>query len=147
MTLRKPLLLATLAATVALGTFSTRAEAGDPIAGAVVGTAIGAAVGGPIGAAVGAVLGTAIASDPYYYHRGRDRYYDRPSRYERGYDRGYEGRYDRGYSTPPVRYYEPAPRYEPRAYREARYEPRYYDAPRYESRYEPRSRYYDDRRW
>ncbi|MDQ3026959.1 MAG: hypothetical protein M3R58_10725 [Pseudomonadota bacterium] len=153
--MKKPLLITTVAAALALGTFSTKANAGDPIAGAVVGTAIGAAVGGPVGAAVGALLGTAIASEHSYHRRHWDRYRDHSGRYHD--DRRYGGRgYDRGYSSPPVRYYEPAPRYEPRAYRQARNEPapRYSDDRRYESRdryaddrrYESRDRYYDDRR-
>lgn len=98
MILKKPLVIATLAATVALGTLSTKANAGDPVLGALIGGGIGAAIGhdinrhngGAVGGVLGAIVGSSIAADSGRY-----------------YDRGY---YDRGYYAPRA-YYEPAPVY------------------------------------
>ena len=45
MTLKKPLLAATLVAAVATATFTTRAAAADPALGALIGGGIGAAIG------------------------------------------------------------------------------------------------------
>src|SRR5689334_5857083 len=79
--LKKPLIIATLAATAAIATVSTRANAADPVLGALIGGGIGAAIGHDVnhhnGAAVGGVLGAitgaAIANDvnrSYYYGDG-----------------------------------------------------------------------------
>jgi hypothetical protein len=101
MTLKKPLLIASLAATVAMAAVSTKAEAGDPVLGALIGGGIGAAIGhdvnrhggAAVGGLLGAVVGSSIASSSGYYDRGY-------------YDRGY---YDSGYYG--SRYYAPAPVY------------------------------------
>jgi hypothetical protein len=109
MLLRKPLFFATFATVIAAAALSPKAQAADPILGALIGGGIGAAIGHDIngrhgtaaGAAIGAVLGTAIASESnrsYYY--GGDPYY---------YDRGY------GYAPPApaygYAYYAPGPVY------------------------------------
>jgi hypothetical protein len=75
--MRKPLIVATTAALVAMATVSTKAEAGDPVLGALVGGLFGAAVGhsvnhhngAAVGGAIGAIAGAGIAasSDGYYY--------------------------------------------------------------------------------
>ena len=108
---KKLLLIATMTVAVAAAAFPTRASAGDPVAGALIGGGIGAAVGGPPGAAVGAVIGTIIGAESRpYYRRGyyRDEAYYEPRYRERGY---YAPRYrEQGYYAPPVaRYYESAP--------------------------------------
>lgn len=92
MTLKKPLMIATLTAAVALGAVSQKAEAADPLLGALIGGGIGAAIGhdvnrhggGAVGGIIGAVIGSSIAADSNHY-----------------YDRGYYG----------ARYYAPAPSY------------------------------------
>jgi Glycine zipper len=74
---RKPLIVAALAATVAVATLSTQANANDPLLGALVGAGIGAAIGhnvhgrdgAVVGGAIGALAGASIAA-------GSDRYYD-----------------------------------------------------------------------
>src|SRR3954463_2942314 len=76
MTLKKPLLIATLGTAVALAGLSTKAEAGDPVLGALIGGGLGAAIGhdvnhhggAAVGAVIGGVLGSSIAasSGPYY---------------------------------------------------------------------------------
>ena len=75
--LKKPLIVATAAAVVAMATVSTKAEAGDPVLGALVGGVFGAAIGNSVnhhngaavGGAIGAITGASIAanSGPYYY--------------------------------------------------------------------------------
>src|SRR5947209_16881878 len=78
MTLKKPLIIATLGAAVALAGISTRAEAGDPVLGALLGGGIGAAIGhdvnrhggAAVGGVLGAVIGSSIAADSGYYDRG-----------------------------------------------------------------------------
>lgn len=97
MTLKKPLLIATLAASVAMAAVSTKAEAGDPVLGALIGGGIGAAIGhdvnrhggAAVGGVLGAIVGSSIASDRYYgngYYAGPSyysgpRYYSGPSYY------------------------------------------------------------------
>jgi hypothetical protein len=128
---KKPLWIATLGSALALATVSTQAQAGDPVAGMLIGGGIGAAVAGPPGAAVGAILGSLAASDPYY-----DRGY-----YGRGY---YAPRYAQreyyaapAYYPPAAAYYAPGPayyNYEPAYYGPGvvyRSERRYAEAPRY----------------
>jgi len=111
---KKPLWIATFGAAVALATLSTQANAGDPVAGMLIGGGIGAAVGGPPGAAVGAILGSLAASDPYY-DRG---YYGR---------RSYGPRYaQRDYYAPPPAYYPPAAAYYSPGPAYYRAEPEYY---------------------
>ncbi len=75
---RKPLMVAALGATLAVGTFSTQAYANDDaLLGALVGAGIGAAIGhnvhgrdgAVVGGAIGALAGAGIAA-------GSDRYYD-----------------------------------------------------------------------
>src|ERR1700738_2324744 len=74
---RKPLIVAALGATLAVGTLSTQAYANDDaLLGALVGAGIGAAIGhnvhgragAVVGGAIGALAGAGIAasSDPYY---------------------------------------------------------------------------------
>ena len=78
MTLKKPLLIASLSAAVALGAVSTKANAADPVLGALIGGGIGAAIGhdinrhngGAAGAVVGAVIGSSIAASSNYYNDG-----------------------------------------------------------------------------
>jgi len=96
---KKPLVIATIAATMGMAGISTQASAGDPLVGAIIGGGIGAAIGhnhgrdgGLVGGVLGAIVGSSIAADSgRYYDRG---YYNRGS-----YDRGYygSGSYDRGY--------------------------------------------------
>ena len=128
MTFKKPLLIATLGTAVALAGISTRAEAGDPVLGALLGGGIGAAIGhdvnrhggAAVGGVLGAVIGSSIAADSGYG----------PGYYGNGY-------YDSGY-------YAPAPVYAAPVYAAPVYPAFgatyvYRDAPRY--------RYYDDRRY
>ena len=110
MTFKKPLVIATLAASVAMVAVSTKAEAGDPLLGALIGGGIGAAIGhnvnhhggGAVGGVVGALVGSSIAASSGYYDRG---YYG--AGYAPAPSYGYAPRY---YSPAPV-YYAPAPVY------------------------------------
>lgn len=106
--LNKSLVVAAIAATVATGTFSTQASAGDPVLGALIGGGIGAAIGhninGPhggwVGGALGAVTGASIAANSGgYYNRG---YYGESNTYYQPAP---------AYYGPSVSYYEPAPVY------------------------------------
>jgi hypothetical protein len=95
MTLKKPLIIATLGAAVALAGLSTKAQAADPLIGALIGGGIGAAIGdsthhrngAAVGGVIGALVGSSIAHDSnrYYYDDryayGGDRYYYEPRRY------------------------------------------------------------------
>src|ERR1700730_9658050 len=102
---RKPLIVAALGATLAVGTLSTQAYANDDaLLGALVGAGIGAAIGhnahgrdgAVVGGAIGALAGASIAasSDRYYdggypavpvyygdsyYYQTAPAYYGRPS--------------------------------------------------------------------
>ena len=101
---RKPLIVAALGATLAVGTLSTQAYANDDaLLGALVGAGIGAAIGhnvhgrdgAMVGGAIGAMAGASIAasSDRYYdagypavpvyygdtYYQTAPAYYGRPS--------------------------------------------------------------------
>jgi len=101
---RKPLIVAALGATLAVGTLSTQAHANDDaLLGALVGAGIGAAIGhnvhgrdgAVVGGAIGALAGAGIAasSDRYYdagyqavpvyygdtYYQAAPAYYGRPS--------------------------------------------------------------------
>lgn len=114
--LKKSLVIATLATAAAGMTFTTKADAADPVLGALIGGGIGAAIGhdanrhhgAAVGGVVGALIGSSIAADSNRYYGSR--YYDEPY-----YDRRY---YDRGYYAPPSYYYAPAA-------------PVYYSAPYY----------------
>jgi hypothetical protein len=110
--LKKPLVIATLATAVGLAAISTKAEAGDPVLGALIGGGIGAAIGhsanGHNGAAVGGVLGAIVGSSvaansgPYYgdgYYGGDPYYAPAPA-----------------YYPPAPAYYPPAPVYYEPAY-------------------------------
>ena len=130
---KKPLWIATLGAALALATISTQANAGDPVAGMLIGGGIGAAVGGPPGAVVGAIIGSLAASDPYYDRGSYGRRYYEPRYAEREYYAP-----PPAYSYPPASaYYAPGPAYY--AYEPAYYGPgvvyrserRYAEAPRY----------------
>jgi hypothetical protein len=77
MNVKKPLVIASMAAALGLGFASTQASAADPALGALVGGGVGAAIGHSFGgrdataagAVVGAVAGASIAAnanDPYY---------------------------------------------------------------------------------
>ena len=89
--LKKPLVIALLAATAVTVTLATPAAA-DPVLGALLGAGVGAAIGHNVsgrdgawvGGALGAVAGAAIGSNGYY---------------------------DRGYYGPSASYYAPAPVY------------------------------------
>ncbi len=111
--LKKPLIIATVTAALAMGAVSTQASAADPLLGALIGGGIGAAIGHDVnrhnGAAVGGVLGAIVGSSIAAESNGY-------------YDRGYN---DRGYYAPAPahygdEYYAPAPAY---------YGPAYYPAP------------------
>ncbi|MEP7206041.1 MAG: hypothetical protein ABI920_03815 [Casimicrobiaceae bacterium] len=99
--LKRPVLIATVAATMATAALSTQANAGDPVLGALVGGGIGAAIGHSIngvhgawaGGALGAVVGASAAADS-------NRYY---------YGGGYAG--PSAYYGPTTTYYQPAPTY------------------------------------
>jgi hypothetical protein len=112
--MRTPLLIVTVTAALGVAGFSSRAEAGDPVAGAILGGVIGAAAGGPPGAVAGAIIGSAIAAPCCYYdyprHYGRHDYGDR--RYYAPPPVAYYGPPRVAYyAPPPVAYYEPAPVY------------------------------------
>src|SRR5689334_11209124 len=105
--LKKPLVIATLATAVGLAAISTKAEAGDPVLGALIGGGIGAAIGhsanghngAAVGGVVGALAGASIAanSGPYYgdgYYGGDPYYAPAPA-----------------YYPPAPAYYPPAPAY------------------------------------
>src|SRR3954469_19029225 len=95
---KKPLLIASLGAAVALAAVATKAEAADPVLGPLIGGGIGAAIGhdvnhhggAAVGGVVGALVGSSIAasSNDYYYGAPRAGYY------EPGYAPGY------GYAPP-----------------------------------------------
>lgn len=112
MTLKKPLMIATLSAAVVLGAIPTQASAADPLLGALIGGGIGAAIGnssnrhhgGAVGGLIGAVIGSSIAADSNRYYGGR--YDDRGYSGERYYDDRYDDRGSYG-----ERYYAPAPSY------------------------------------
>jgi len=112
MLLRKPLFAVTFATVVAAAALSPKAQAADPLLGALIGGGIGAAIGHDVnrhhGAAVGGVLGAVIGSS---IAADSNRYYDDRGYYDRGYyDRGY---YGRGYYAPSYgyAYVAPAPVY------------------------------------
>ena len=110
--LKRPLLVAALAATAAASTFSTPASAnGEPIIGALIGAGIGAAIGhgvnghngAAVGGAIGAIAGAAIAADSQRYYDGG--YYAAPGPYYAAPAPYYGGA--SVYYAPPVRYYGP----------------------------------------
>jgi hypothetical protein len=100
--LNRPLVVATITAALAVATVSTRAEAGDPVLGALIGGGIGAAIGhgingrhgGVAGGVVGAIVGSSIAANSSGY-----------------YDNGYYAPAPRYYASAPVYYSAPAPVY------------------------------------
>jgi hypothetical protein len=105
---RKPLIVAALAATVAVGALSTQAYANDPLLGALIGGGIGAAIGhnvhgrdgAAVGGAIGALAGAGIAASTDGYYDGR---YQAPPAY---YGDSY-------YQTAPVYYGRPYVVYAP----------------------------------
>ena len=109
MTLKKPLMIATLTAAVALGAVAQKAEAADPVLGALIGGGIGAAIGhnanhhngAAVGGVIGAVIGSSIAADSNRYYGGG--YYNEPAYGDRYYAPA--PRY--GYYAPPPAYYAP----------------------------------------
>lgn len=134
MLLSKPLLAVTAATVIAAAALSPKAQAADPLLGALIGGGIGAAIGhsanhhngAAVGGAIGAVLGAGIASSSNHYYA--DPYYDR------------------GYAPAPSYGYAPAPSY---GYAPAYgYAPPVYAAPSvvigYSSSY-PRHRHYQSR--
>ena len=106
--LKKTLAIATLGTAVAALSFAGKADAADPVLGALIGGGIGAAIGhdvnrhhgGAVGGVVGALIGSSIAADSNRYYAG-DRYYD---------DGYYAPSYGAYYAPPPV-YYAPPPAY------------------------------------
>jgi hypothetical protein len=115
MLLRKPLFVATLATVVAAAALSPKAQAADPLLGALIGGGIGAAIGhdanrhhgAAVGGAIGALVGAGIASAE------NDRYYGDPY-YRGGYYSAPAPAY--GYYAPPppvysYSYYAPPPVY------------------------------------
>jgi hypothetical protein len=111
MTLRKPVLIASLAAALGLGAVCTQASAADPALGALVGGGIGAVIGHNVGhgggataagAVVGALVGSSVAASSNYYGQPY---------------------YDSGYYAPPPAAYAPPPAY---AYSEPVYAPPVY---------------------
>ena len=109
MTLRKPLIVATLTAAVALGAVSQRAEAADPVLGALIGGGIGAAIGhdinhhggGVVGGFVGALIGSSIAAQSNGAYYGPQAYEPAPAY---------------GYAPAPAYAYAPTPVYVAPAY-------------------------------
>lgn len=111
--LKKPLVLAVIATTLAAATLPTRASAGgDPLLGALVGGGIGAAIGHGVngrdgawvGGALGAITGASIAAaSGGYYGQGY-------------YDQGYYGTPAAGYPPAPAYYGAPAVSYPPAVY-------------------------------
>jgi len=111
MLLRKPLLAVTAAATlVAAAALSPKAQAADPLLGALIGGGLGAAIGhsanhhdgAAVGAAIGAIAGAGIAaSSPPYYGDG----YYAPAAPAYGYAPPAPAY---GYAPPPPVYYAPA---------------------------------------
>ena len=151
MTLKKPILIASLTAVVALGAVSTQARAADPLLGALIGGGIGAAIGhdvdrrggAAVGGVLGAVIGSSIAADSHRYYDGD---------YDRGYyGRGYYGgeRYyapSYAYAPPPAYYYAPRPVYGATIVYSSG--PRYRDhGHRHYRDYRRDHRHWDDRRW
>jgi len=130
--LKKPLIIATVTAALAMGAVSTQASAADPLLGALIGGGIGAAIGhdvnrhngAAVGGVLGAIVGSSIAAESNYG------YYDRNSGY---YDRGYDSGYDSGYYAPAPAYYGPA--YYPAPVVVYRSSPRYVYGPSYRSGY------------
>jgi hypothetical protein len=107
MLLRKPLLAITAATVVAAAALSPKAEAADPLLGALIGGGIGAAIGhganhhngAAVGGAIGAIVGAGIAAES-------NRYYGDPY-YGPGYYAPPAPSY--GYAPPPApAYYAPA---------------------------------------
>ena len=105
----KPLVIALIATTLTTATIATRASAGDPALGALLGAGVGAAIGNSVnhhngawvGGAIGAVAGATIAasSGPYYGGAGyAPDYYDYGAPAAPAY-------------YPPATYYAPAPAY------------------------------------
>ena len=82
--LKKPLVIASIAALMGAATLSTQAKAADPNIGALVGGALGAGIGhavdgrhgAGVGAAIGAFAGAVGAANSPYYGDG---YYGGPS--------------------------------------------------------------------
>ncbi|MEO5702244.1 MAG: hypothetical protein ABIS17_00600 [Casimicrobiaceae bacterium] len=113
--LKRPVLIATVAAAMATAALSTQANAGDPVLGALVGGGIGAAIGHSIngvhgawaGGALGAVVGASAAADSNRYSYGGG--YAGPSAYY-GPSTTYYQSAPTYYQAAPV-YYEPAPVY------------------------------------
>ena len=144
MTLKKPLIIASLGAAVALAGLSTKAEAADPILGALIGGGIGAAIGDSThhrnGAAVGGVIGALIGSSVAH---DSNRYYD-----DRYYGGGYSDRYyaPRGYYAPAAPVYGYGYGYAP-AYPTATIVYSSGPSHRYARRHWDDRRYYRDRRW
>ena len=105
--LKKTLVIATLGTAVASMSFAGKADAADPVLGALIGGGIGAAIGhdvnrhhgGAVGGVVGAIIGSSIAADSNRYYG--ERYYN---------DRYYAPSYGAYYAPPPV-YYAPPPAY------------------------------------
>ena len=90
--LKKPLVIASIAALMGAATLSTQAKAADPIFGALVGGALGAGIGhavdgrhgAGVGAAIGAFAGAVSAANSPYYgggYYGGGGYYDNGPRY------------------------------------------------------------------
>src|SRR5436853_1020388 len=113
MTLKKPLLIASLSSALALGAMSTKANAADPVLGALLGGGIGAAIGhdinhhggGAVGAVAGAMIGSSIAARSDYYNAPYygDGYYAPAPAYAPGPAYGPAPAY--GYYAPPPAYY------------------------------------------
>lgn len=106
--LKKPLLIAAVAATLAAALPTQSSASGDPVLGALVGAGIGAAIGHHVdgrngawvGGALGALTGASIAANSGGYYDGR--YAGPPDAYYPSAP---------GYYGPPTPYYEPAPVY------------------------------------
>jgi hypothetical protein len=112
--LKKPLVIATVAATLGMAVISTQASAGDPVLGAIIGGGIGAAIGHnagghnatAVGGVLGAIVGSSIAAQSGGY-----------------YDRGY---YEGGYAPAPAPVYDYGPSYGPAYGYAPAYGPAYY---------------------
>jgi hypothetical protein len=108
--LKKPLIIATVTAALAMGAVSTQASAADPLLGALIGGGIGAAIGhdvnrhngAAVGGVLGAIVGSSIAAESNYYDRGY---------YGDGYYAPAPAYYGPAYYPAPVVVYSSSPRY------------------------------------
>ena len=110
--LKKSLVIATLGTAVASMSFAGKADAADPVLGALVGGGIGAAIGhqvnhhngAAVGGVLGAVVGSSIAASSNYYG---DPYYAPSAPYAAPAYGAYPAPAYGYYAPPPPVYYAP----------------------------------------